>query len=99
MPKISVPFSANFCIADFKPVSLSHFISAIVFLVPPSTIKSGFPNSFTFETYLIPYCSKGEKSVKFDNLGNLITAISIAPTVLFSSLEAKLSSSSISIFP
>ena len=99
MPKISVPFSANFCIADFKPVSLSHFISAIVFLVPPSTIKSGFPSSFTLETYLIPYCSRGEKSVKLDNLGNLITAISIAPTVLFSSLVDKLSSSSISIFP
>ena len=69
----------------------------MVFLLPGSIIRSGQPSSLIEVTYLTEtwsYSSKTLKSVKFDILGYLITAISIRPVAVLLNLPVRLSSSS-----
>ena len=97
MPITGSPFDAYFFTALSSPVSLSHFISSMVFLLPGIINKSTFFNSLGLVIYSTPVestCSNTSKSVKFEILGSLITPIFIRFLLLLSNLSVKESSSS-----
>jgi len=102
IPMTGTPRPAALWIFAARPLSFSHFRSAIVFLVPGKMTRSGVPNSSVRLTYRTENASTQEsapKSVKLEILGNRITAISTAPFPFFEIRRSdRLSSSSISSF-
>ena len=88
-----------------KPLSFSHLRSYSVFFEPGNITRSASFISFGEVIYfstISDLLSSGLKSVKFEICGSLITAIFILSfensVLAVSSLEDRLSSSSISIF-